>query len=420
MLASGQSTVPSNSASVLLVSALLVIGCDGDDVSSGGTQPSAVPSGKALIEAPDDEEVGREAGSSQRKGAATRAGERVDIPAGQLVAGSTPGDKGRDPVFEPPLLEVELHEFAIDRLPYPNDPAASPVSGVTREGAAKLCAERGGRLCSELEWERACKGPEQQSYAGGPRWDDHCAAAPETCASGFGVLAMGSAMREWTGSDVLPIKKLQPRAAAIRGASSSAAGVDHRCAHRAAVGPDTKAGDLGFRCCYGTVNEPGVPSPDWRAAFQKVELPPSRLEQLFAESTRLAPLAKDIKYFREQAAIETIKRRGAARGTDGGAPPPNIRFTTAPTLWNPVPGEEIVLATGQSDKDSFIVAFHRLSNDRYRVGAALIMKDELGPVVLIYNPYVRRKLHWATCWECYGATGNITYRLENRVVITQK
>ncbi|RLB57723.1 MAG: hypothetical protein DRI90_17645, partial [Deltaproteobacteria bacterium] len=67
-----------------------------------------------------------------------------------------------------------------------------------------------------------------------------------------------------------------------------------------------------------------------------------------------------------------------------------------------------------------IVAFHRLPNDRYRVGAALIMKDELGPVVLIYNPYVRRKLHWATCWECYGATGNITYRLENRVVITQK
>ncbi len=420
MLASGQFTVASNNAYLLLASAMLTIGCEQNDASGGSAQPSAAPSSRALIEAPDDDEVGSEAASSQRKGAATRAGARATIPAGKLVAGSTPGDKGRDPVFEPALLEVELGEFEIDRLPYPNDPQSRPLSGVTRKQAAQLCAKREGRLCSELQWERACKGPEQQPYAGGTRWDDSCAAAPETCASVFGVLAMGSAMREWTASDVLPIKKLQPRAAAIRGASAEAAGVDHRCAHRAAVDLDTKADDLGFRCCYGTVSEPTIPSPGWLAAFRKVDLPPARLEQLFADSTRLSPLAKDIKYFREQAAIETIKRRGAARGTDGGAPPANIHMTTAPTLWNPVPGEEIVLVTGRSEKDSFIVAFHRLPNDRYRVGAALIMKDELGPVVLIYNPYVRRKLHWATCWECFGATGNISYRLENRVVITQK
>ncbi len=404
----------------MLSAAVLIIGCDGDDASGGGVQSSAAPSSRALIEAPEDDEVSHEAGSPQRKGAATGAGERVDIPAGKLVAGSTPGDKGRDPVFEPPLLEVDLGPFAIDRLPYPNDPKASPLGGVTRKRAAELCAQRDGRLCSELEWERACKGPQQQPYAGGMRWDDSCAGAPETCASEFGVLAMGAAMREWTASDVLPIKKLQPRAAAIRGARTDAAGVDHRCGHRAAVGPDTEAGDLGFRCCFGKVNDAAIPSPEWQAAFRKVDLPPSRLEQLFTDSARLSPLAKDIKYFREQAAIETIKRRGAARGTDAGAPPSSIRMTTAPTLWNPVPGEEIVLVTGRSEKDSFIVAFHRLPNDRYRVGAALIMKDELGPVVLIYNPYVRRKLHWATCWECYGATGNITYRLENRVVITQK
>jgi hypothetical protein len=48
------------------------------------------------------------------------------------------------------------------------------------------------------------------------------------------------------------------------------------------------------------------------------------------------------------------------------------------------------------------------------------MKDEIGPVVIVYNPFVRRKLHWTTCWECYGETGNITYRDENRVVITQR
>ena len=91
-----------------------------------------------------------------------------------------------------------------------------------------------------------------------------------------------------------------------------------------------------------------------------------------------------------------------------------------PDPWSPVPGEEILLVTGRSGKDSFIVAFHRLPDDRYRVGAAMIMKDEIGPVVLVGNPYVRRKLEWSTCWQCYGEMGNIRYRDENRVSITQR
>ncbi len=415
-----RSTVALKFVPSLLVATALVWGCDDGDSAGTSAQPSSATTSQALIEAPEEEETGADGGGEQTKGSVAAAGEKATIPAGQLVAGSTPGDKGRDPVFEPALLAAELGAFDIDRLPYPNDPQQSPLTGVTRERATKLCAERQGRLCTELEWERACKGPDQQPYSGGTRWDGSCATAPETCASGFGVLAMGAAMREWTASDVLPIKKLQPKAAAIRGAAVDAAGVDHRCAHRAAIDPGTEARDLGFRCCYGKANEPAIPSPGWLAAFRKAELPPSRLEQLFAGSARLAPLAKDIKYFRQEAAIATIMRRGTARGTDAGAPPPNMSMTTAPTVWNPVPGEEIVLVTGRSERDSFIVAFHRLPEDRYRVGAALIMKNELGPVVLIYNPYVRRKLHWATCWECYGATGNITYRLDNRVVITQK
>src|SRR4030095_3533230 len=98
------------------------------------------------------------------------------------------------------MLEVELGEFSIDRLPYPNDPAAPPLTGATRQRAQALCAERGGRLCHELEWERACKGPEDKPYRGGRVWDPTCAREPSTCASGLGVLAMGGALREWTAS----------------------------------------------------------------------------------------------------------------------------------------------------------------------------------------------------------------------------
>ena len=43
-----------------------------------------------------------------------------------------------------------------------------------------------------------------------------------------------------------------------------------------------------------------------------------------------------------------------------------------------------------------------------------------GPVAVVYNLNVRKKLEWAIGWQCLGDTGNITYRDEHRVAITQK
>ena len=318
---------------------------------------------------------------------------------------------------------MELGEFQIDRLPYPNDPRQRPRTALTRAKAASLCAARAGRLCTELEWERACKGPKNDVFAGAKRWDETCGPSPETCASGFGVLALGAAMREWTASDVLPTPKYRSsKAAAIRGAAAGAVDADHRCAHRAALDPSTSGADLGFRCCYGGRNDATLPSPRWKATVRKISFPPDRLAKMFASIPKLESLAKDVKYFREQAAIATVRRRGKARGIDGGAPlPPNTYMTTSPILWNPIPGEELLVVSGQAGgKSSFVVAFHLLPNDRYRVGSAMIMKDERGPVVIVYNPFVRQKLHWAICFECYGETGNISYRAEHRVVITHE
>ena len=117
---------------------------------------------------------------------------------------------------------------------------------------------------------------------------------------------MGATLREWTASDVQKIKKLQPQAAAIRGASAKAAGTDHRCAHRAAVGADTESADLGFRCCYGDANAAVIASPDWQPTFRKAEMPAKRLEGLFAGNKRLASLATDIKYFLTGKSCELI------------------------------------------------------------------------------------------------------------------
>jgi formylglycine-generating enzyme required for sulfatase activity len=414
--AKSSARMPRNLVALFVLAVL--VGCDDATDPAQGTDAGAPVASQDVLAAAEEETVDAR---PQKKGSASGANERVDIPAGSLVSGSTPGDLGRDPSFEPALVEVTLGPYQIDKLPHPNDPTRPPTTGVTRERAAALCGEAGGRLCTELEWEHACKGPEGQRYAGGDVWDETCAKAPQTCASGFGALAMGAAMREWTASNVLPIKEfLKNEGAAVRGAVGEAAGVDHRCAHRVSVDPNATGADLGFRCCYGAANEPHIASPSWVATMRKADMPADRLAKLLASNRHLAGVSEDIKYFREEAAIDTVLRRGESKAKgDAGAVPPNVKMTTGPIVWNPAPGEEILLVTGQSQKDSFIVAFHLLPGDRHRVAAAMVLKDELGPIVFAVNPFVRRKLEWSICWQCEAETGFITYRPDNRVVITQ-
>lgn len=370
------------------------------------------PKGKVLQAA--ENEAPAASARAARKAAASA---RVEIPAGAFEAGSTPGDRGRDPLLEPANLSVELGAFTIDRYLYPNDPQKSPQTGVARAKAAELCQQAGGRLCTELEWERACKGSDGSTYAGGPAWEPACATSPSSCASGSGVLGMGAAIREWTASDVAPIEKAQARSAAVRGARADAAGVDHRCAHRASVDPGVAGDDLGFRCCHGAPNAASIPAPQWEQTFRRADLSPAQVTEMFASVPELASLGSTITFFKEPDDVSAVMARG-----DAGAASaiPNTTITTAPLLWNPVPGEEILVIAGRAQKDSFVVAFYRLPGDRYRIGSSFLMKDERGPVVLGHNGYVRRKLAWATCWDCPGESGNITYREDNRVVITQK
>jgi formylglycine-generating enzyme required for sulfatase activity len=400
-----------------LLAAALGVGCGRSATEAppgeDGAAPVAIkPKGKVL-EAAENEAPVASAPRAQAK--AGGAGEKVDIPGGAFVAGSTPGDRGRDPVLEPAMLDVELGAFGIDRYLYPNDPSKPPLTGVTRGRASELCEQTGGRLCTEVEWERACKGPEGTAYAGGPAWDAACASSPITCASGFGVLGMGGALREWTASDVAPIENAQPKAASVRGARADASGVDHRCAHRSAVDAAASADDLGFRCCRGAPNAASIPSPQWQQTYRRVDLPAAQLAEMFASVPQLKDLGSDLVYFKEPDDVSMVLSRG-----DAGGPPPNTTFTTSPLLWNPVPGEEVLVLAGRGKKDSFIVAFYRLPGDRYRIASSLLLKDERGPIALAFNGYVRRRLTWSTCWDCRGETGNVTYREDNRVVITQK
>lgn len=389
-------------------------GSDGGGAAAdGGASVTLKPQGKVL-EAAENEAPAASAGAG-RRAPAPAGPATIDVPAGKLVAGSTPGDRGRDPTLEPALLEVELGGFSVDRYLYPNDPSKPPLTGVTRAKAAELCQQAGGRLCTELEWERACKGPESTPYAGGAAWDPACAKEPASCASGFGALGMGS-IREWTASDVAAIEDLRDKAAAVRGAPRAGPAHDRRCAHRAPVDPAASGDDLGFRCCRGAPNAATLPSPGWQQTYRRAEITPAQVAEMIASVPQLREIAgAEITFFKEPDDVSVVLARG-----DAGAPPPNTTLTTSPMLWSPVPGEEILVVAGRADKHSFVLAFYRLPGDRYRIASSLVLKDEKGPVVLGFNGYIRKRLPWALCWDCRGESGNVTYRDDHRVVIIQK
>jgi len=340
-----------------------------------------------------------------------QAGEHGEVPTGGFHAGSAPGESGRHPDLEPRLLPIELGAYQIDRLPYPNDPQKPQLVNVTREEAQRLCAERSERLCTELEWERACKGTSDDPYPTGKGWDARCGKDPARCESGFSTLGMGAAAGEWVTSDIAPGT---PKAeAVVRGAGADAPAEDHRCAARHGFAATTKDPSIGFRCCGGPPNARVLPEPTLGDAYAKAHVTAERLAELLKSDPITQALAKDVKFFREPESAETVVSRGP--GDRKG-----FSFTVVPLRWNPVPGADFLVLTGRSgETTSFVVAYFVLADDSYRLAGSFVMKNEPGPVALAYSDDIRPRLHFSTCWGCPGETGKILFRKPERVAIVQ-
>jgi sulfatase modifying factor 1 len=242
---------------------------------------------------------------------------------------------------------------------------------VSRDEAATLCESKGKRLCSELEWERACKGPDNARYEYGATYDPHvcgtdrAAVRPSgeltACRSGFGVREMHGGPREWTDS---PWNRASaPRADAatgvVRGGNDAAGEVATRCAYARSMAPASRSPTTGFRCCAGPRNDAEVQlAVHSGVPFQKAE-----------HTTRDSPPLD------------------ALGGTACGPPlSPTPCFLSRAWIWRPVPNVELSLAGGCIGHDPTArcaLAVTRTIADRTDTLAQIDTGREIPEVVLV-------------------------------------
>jgi formylglycine-generating enzyme len=187
----------------------------------------------------------------------------VFIPPGPLVAGTPEGSLPRIADEEMPGEQVILKGYYIDVFPYPNEEGAIPRSNVSQAAALALCSQSGKRLCTELEWERACKGPENHRYEYGENYHaERCGTGAiavmrptgirVACRSDFGVRDLHGGAWEWTASDWG--RAAGPGLVSVRGGNSADGQVVGRCANAQPEKPNVESGAIGFRCCAGPPN----------------------------------------------------------------------------------------------------------------------------------------------------------------------
>lgn len=134
--------------------------------------------------------------------------------------------------------------FCIDSWPSPGFSKQPEL--VRYEQAEARCDARGWRLCTEREWELACRGPEGWRYPYGQHYEPgRCVTGGEStrpagelvdCRSAYGLYDMSGNVAEWVQGGLL------------RGGDATGEGVDVRCAARARSGSQGPT-FTGSRCC---------------------------------------------------------------------------------------------------------------------------------------------------------------------------
>ena len=184
------------------------------------------------------------------------------IPAGPFVMGRlNQEDLTSASQSEPLAHAVKTAGYYIDRFEFPNRTAdkegnkVKPVARVSWVDADKACHTVGKRLCTEEEWERACKGPANWIYSYGDSYNpEMCGTGVEeaynigdreTCVSGYGVAMLSGGLREWTAS----VAGTKGSRRLVKGGLRGNPARGTRCAFAVDEAATYADSTLGFRCC---------------------------------------------------------------------------------------------------------------------------------------------------------------------------
>ncbi len=206
----------------------------------------------------------------------------VSIPAGAFPRGepNQPAEAQPTGLIEP--RRVHLDRFWIDRYEYPNLEGALPSTEVHWYDAKRLCEERGKRLCTADEWEKACRGPKGFLHSYSNEFSDDACHTPQNfdnhdpapsgshprCRSEYGVYDMIGNVNEWT-ADVVTLAQVRrspnrnnygnddfwrderyPEWPILLGGDWGTSPEQLRCTYRGHFHPpDHELRDDGFRCC---------------------------------------------------------------------------------------------------------------------------------------------------------------------------
>ena len=215
-------------------------------------------------------------------------GPMIYIPDGTFLMGTDPDDPIREP-SQKDLQPVHVPAFWIDKYPFPNQRGEFPKTNIDWFEARTLCTSLGKRLCTEEEWEKACKGPDNHRYPYGDSFQEGTCFVTgnymddwyqpmgrySSCVSGYGVAEMSGNINEWTGSswtreDVrtygtrvnkMPLgwaKKSHTYLPILKGGDWGMQDYELSCSSRNHIlPPEVKTNDVGFRCCMDAEQDPG-------------------------------------------------------------------------------------------------------------------------------------------------------------------
>lgn len=191
----------------------------------------------------------------------------VTLEGGDFLLGSN--DAERNELTELTARKKNLSKFCIDKYEFPNQRNVMPTRTISWSEARDACEKVHKRLCSENEWERACKGPwstmVNQQYPYGAAWKinacnvknfnsltDEDKSADEAEAGGFpdcvsseGVYDLTGNLQEWTSSKGHNASEKN----ILKGGSYLTPKFQSRCSFVREEAPTYKQDDIGFRCC---------------------------------------------------------------------------------------------------------------------------------------------------------------------------